>query len=81
MCVISTQRETRIAAAWNAWAHNGQFWEIANISKFKCDVVIEGALRSGFFVVAGPIGIPFLFTASLVSDPACVTWYCRMGRT
>ena len=76
MCLTSTERETRIAAAWNTWVHNGQFGEIANISKFKCDVVketIEGALRSGFFVVAGPIRFPFFLLRRSSRDPACVT--------
>ena len=62
----------------------GSFGKSPIFSKFTCDVVketIEGALRSGFFVVAGPIGFPFFSPRRSSRDPACVTWYCRMYRT
>ena len=35
---VATERETRIAAAWNAWHMLGQFWKPQVDFKFKCNV-------------------------------------------
>ena len=55
----ATERETRIAAVWNAWHMLGQFWKPQVDFKFKCNVfkaTMQGALLSGLCTCAGENG-------------------------
>ena len=56
---FATERETRIAAAWDAWHMLGQFSKKQVDFKFKCNVfkaTIQGALLSGLCAFEGQNG-------------------------
>ena len=56
---FATERETRIASAWDAWHMMGQFWKAQVDFKFMCNVfnaTYQGALLSGLGAFLGQNG-------------------------